>query len=90
MSEQNLKDQLIERAQADAAFRAELVADPKAAIHAAFGVELPVGMQVVEEAPDEVVLVLPAAERGAEVSDAELAGVAGGVELAYSLSLPNC
>jgi hypothetical protein len=77
MSEQNLKDQIIERAQADAAFRAELVADPKAAIHAAFGVELPVGMRVVEEAADEVVLVLPAAVADA-VGDRDLEAVAGG------------
>jgi hypothetical protein len=89
MSEPSLKDQIIERAQADAAFRAELVADPKAAIHAAFGIELPVGMQVVEEAVDEVVLVLPTAKRD-QVSDVELAGLAGGIEMAYTITLPNC
>jgi hypothetical protein len=73
--------QLVERAEADAEFRAQLLgADPSPAIAAELGIELPADLivRVVEETPGEVVLVLPAAVASDELSDAQLAGVAGG------------
>jgi hypothetical protein len=79
MSEQSLENQVIERAQADAAFRTELLTDPRAAIESAFGVTPLIDVRVIEERPNEVVLVLPSAGLSGEVADDELAQVAGGV-----------
>jgi hypothetical protein len=73
--------QLVERAAADADFRAALLgADPRPAIAAELGIELPADLtvRVVEETPGEVVLVLPVALAPGELADAELAGIAGG------------
>jgi hypothetical protein len=80
MSEQNLTEQVVERALADAEFRAQLVADPGAAIVAELGIELPAGLtvRVVEETASEVVLVLPAANGGQTLSEQDLAAAAGG------------
>jgi hypothetical protein len=82
MSEQNLTEQVVERAQADAEFRAALLADARGAIATAFGVELPTGVRVIEETADEVVLVLPAAADGVAERDLELA--AGGEAQTWS------
>jgi hypothetical protein len=72
-------DRVIERAQRDESFRQQLIDDPKAAIGEELGVEIPDGLQirVIEEDPQEVVLVLPAAAGTRELSDEQLAGVAG-------------
>ena len=67
------------KAQADAAFRARLVADPKAALKQDFGVELPeeIEFHVFQETPSRFCLVLPPVSR--ELTDEELAQVAGGL-----------
>lgn len=86
---QDLEAQLIERAARDAAFREELVRDPKAAVarelSAATGgtVQFPASVTIVvhEETPDTFHLVLPATPaQPHELSDAELASVAGGTD----------
>jgi hypothetical protein len=69
---------LRERADADPAFRADLIADPKAAIESEFGVPVPdgVNVQVHEESLSELHLVLPVSSD--DLSDAELEAVSGG------------
>jgi hypothetical protein len=66
------------RAEADPAFRAELLADPRKALESELGVQIPesVSVQVHEESMSEVHLVLPAAQE--DLSDADLELVAGG------------
>ncbi|MFD0588907.1 NHLP leader peptide family RiPP precursor [Paenibacillus sp. GCM10027627] len=60
-SEQQLREQIIEKAWADAGFKKQLLEDPKAAILAAFGIEVPANLQlkVLEETEDTYYLVLP-------------------------------
>ncbi|TMC15525.1 MAG: NHLP leader peptide family natural product precursor [Chloroflexi bacterium] len=67
--------QLLSRAMKDEAFRQALLANPKTLIEHELGVTLPQGVtiQVHEETPTTVHLVLPPRELGAwEVSDADL------------------
>ena len=61
MQREAIESAIRERAAGDAAFRDDLVADPAGAIERAFGVAIPasVTLRVVEEASDEVILVLP-------------------------------
>ncbi|CAI6086624.1 NHLP leader peptide family RiPP precursor [Cohnella sp. JJ-181] len=61
MSLETLKVQVIKKAWEDPAFKAELLADAKAAVKAAFGVELPQEIQVttVEESASHYYLVIP-------------------------------
>ena len=79
---QTLAAQLIAKAMQDAPFRPELLRDPKGVFERELGFSIPanVTVQVVEKSPTEVYLVLPqrATGPGAELSDAELEGVAGG------------
>jgi hypothetical protein len=86
MSDQKLSHRVLERAQADEAFRTALLADPRTAIQDAFEVGLTFDVRVIEETPNEVVLVLPATERADELSDEELAAVAGGIYSAVQYS----
>ncbi len=60
-NEQNLKDQIIEKAWTDAEFKSKLLADPKSAIKDAFGVDIPedINLNVVEETADSYYLVIP-------------------------------
>ena len=53
--------QLIDRAMQDAAFRAELLADPKAVFARELGLDVPdrIAVQVMEETPASVYLLLP-------------------------------
>lgn len=83
-----LVERVVQRASADPGFRAHLMADPKGAVESELGIAIPVGMKVrvVEERPDEFYIVLPPKGRSGEVSDAALAGVAGGD---YSTWGPN-
>ncbi|GAB3116910.1 NHLP leader peptide family RiPP precursor [Novispirillum itersonii] len=73
------------KAQTDPVFRAALLADPKAALKAAFGVEIPAGIavSVVEETAQALTLVLPqapvaAASNDDALSDDDLEAVAAG------------
>ncbi|MFD0960844.1 NHLP leader peptide family RiPP precursor [Paenibacillus chungangensis] len=60
-SKQELSQQIIEKAWADAQFKKQLLADPKAAIKEAFNIDVPanVNLQVLEESEDSYYLVLP-------------------------------
>jgi hypothetical protein len=73
-------EQLIQRAERDDEFRARLLSDPRGAITEQLGVELPdtLNLKVIEENPNEVILVLPAKSQSGALRDEELAGVAGG------------
>jgi hypothetical protein len=78
----DLEAQVITQAVQDPAFRACLLADPKA-VFAEMGLSIPpeVNIQAVQETAEQYYLVLPAvAERraGADLSDAALEHVAGG------------
>jgi hypothetical protein len=56
-----LRTKIIEKAWADPAFKQQLLADPKAALKAAFGVSIPdnITLKAVEEKANELVLVIP-------------------------------
>jgi hypothetical protein len=71
-------ERIIAKAWADDSFKAQLLADP-AAVAAAEGIAIPAGVKIVvhENKPGELHVVLPA-KPSAELSDAELEGVAGG------------
>ena len=85
-----LEAQLIDRAMQDETFRQELRRDPKGVVARELGIRVPENftLQVLEEDPTTVYLVLPSpvARAGAELSDAELEGVAGG----YGSVYPTC
>lgn len=78
----HMEAQVLTRAQQDHTFRQQLAQDPKGVIARELGVTLPdsIQVEVLEESPSEVYLVLPQApaRTGTQLSDAELEGVAGG------------
>jgi nitrile hydratase alpha subunit len=84
MSEQKtLQEQIVARAMEDEAFRQELLSNPKAAVERGLGITLPQGMtiQVYEDTPDTVHIVLPMKVQSGEpreLSDAELEQAVGG------------
>ena len=77
-----LEAQVLAQAVQDPAFRARLLAEPKA-VFAERGLSIPpeIQIQVVQETAEQYYLVLPAAaarRAGASLSDADLEQVAGG------------
>lgn len=88
VSRRDVEARLIGKAARDAAFREEVLRDPKAtderelSVLAGNSVQLPAHVKVVvhEEAADMFHLVLPPVSpvSAGEISDAELGGVAGG------------
>ena len=72
-----MRQELVDKAAADDSFRHQLASDPKAAIQAALGVEVPdaVSIEVHEENATTAHLVLPPM---ASLDDADLEAVAGG------------
>ena len=79
LSRQDFEKDVVLRARANPEFRQQLLADPKAAIHAAYGMEIPpdVEIRVRQETPSLFYLVLPV--ESDELTDEQLAAVAGGV-----------
>ena len=79
---QTLEAQLIDRAMKDETFRQELLRDPKGVFARELGIQMPenIDVQVLQESPSTVYLVLPppAQSVGAELSETELDAVAGG------------
>jgi hypothetical protein len=88
--------QLIKRAWTDPAFAQQLQEDPRQAVEAALGVQLPDGItiQVVQETPTTLYLVIPPAPDtlpAGELTDADLATVAaGGWDASDSCSCVGC
>jgi hypothetical protein len=81
--------EVIARALKDPAFRKKLIADPTGTLRTA-GVEVPEGVsvQVLEESPTRVYLVLPAPVDENEMIESDLEEVTGGV--AESRCKPSC
>ena len=79
----DLQARVVERATVDPTFRQRLLADPRAAIEQDLRIPLPadIGIQVVEETPSRICLVLPAEHGPSEVAEADLGAVAGGAPL---------
>lgn len=81
-SPEQLRAQVLERAQTDQAFRQELIQNPRQALSESTGLNIPdtIQIEVLEETPTQFYLVLPPAALsvGGELSSAELEGVAGG------------
>jgi hypothetical protein len=79
MSRASAEAHVIERATRDPEFRRELLADPRTTLEKMFRTTLPGGIEirVLEETAQLVYLVLPPVEKAAEVSESELAAVAG-------------
>lgn len=79
-SRRQAEEMLIGKAQQDDAFRAELLANPRAAIERQLGVDFPPDMTftVVEETGRSFYLVLPSKPASAALSDQELGAVTGG------------
>jgi len=75
--------EVVKIAAEDPEFRAQLIANPKEALKAKTGFDFPQGskVEVVQEGPNQTVIVLPAAQ-GEELGDEELEKVAGGVQAA--------
>jgi hypothetical protein len=73
-------EQLLSQAERDPEFRKRLLEDPNSAVPEALGVELPPGLEirVLEEGPNEAILVLPGFREPGQLQEEELAGVAGG------------
>ena len=77
MTQAELQDKIVAKAQADPEFRSRLVADPKAAIEEVTGSELPeaIRIEVHEDSATSLHLVLPPS---GELTDEELASVSAG------------
>lgn len=75
-----LQAKLAEKAQADPEFKAKLLQDPKAAIRDALDVTVPEGIEIEvrEETPQKLYLVLPVSSEDMELSDEMLDQAAGG------------
>ncbi len=73
-----IQQQLLAKADEDAAFRAQLLENPKAAIKDATGLSIPDGIniRVLEDNATDFHLVLP--PEGRNLSDREIGGVTGG------------
>ncbi|WP_371998732.1 NHLP leader peptide family RiPP precursor (plasmid) [Tistrella mobilis] len=77
---------IVAKAAEDPAFRAALVADPRAAVASLLGIEIPsaVSVTVVEDSPTHLHIVLPA--ENDQLSDADLEAVAGGAGVNWGIA----
>ena len=76
-----LWDKVVDQAQKNPKYYAQLKADPRGLMEKQLGTPIPknVNIKVLEEASDTYYIVLPAfAKEGAELSDSDLEKVAGG------------
>jgi hypothetical protein len=87
---------VVAKALTDAAFKAELLKNPAAAVEKATGVKVPAGttIKVVENSASVVHLVLPAHAAPGSLTDADLKKVAGGADTMrfcqYSTNRVSC
>ena len=90
MSFGEMRNRLIDKATEDEAFRARLMADPKAAVEAEIGVAVPAGfmLEVHEDTEDVSHLVLPP-PADATLSEADLEQVSGGIRWGGAPENPN-
>lgn len=84
MSTFTVQDQVMERSVKDEAFRQQVLSNPRQVLAEEYGVNIPanVSIQIVEDTPNSVHLVLPPKAqigRMQELSDGELEAVAGGM-----------
>lgn len=79
-SRQEAEQQIIMKSLEDASFRQQLKANPKAVLSQELGGQLPadVTIEVLEETPNKLYLVLPPMPVEEELSDEQLEAVAGG------------
>jgi hypothetical protein len=77
---QAIEEKIILKAQEDAGFKQQLMSNPKAAIQEVLGLEVPptIDVQVLEESPTRLYLVLPVDPDSVELPDEMLDKVAGG------------
>jgi hypothetical protein len=85
-------EQLLSRAERDSDFRRLLSEDPRAAVQEELGVELPEGLRVrvLQEEPNEAILVLPRLPAPGRLRDEELAGAAGGTGGSWCAPAESC
>ena len=85
-----MRNRLIDKATEDDAFRARLMADPKAAVEAEIGVAVPAGfmLEVHEDTENVSHLVLPP-PTDATLSEADLEQVSGGISWGGAPENPN-
>ncbi|RPJ84994.1 MAG: NHLP leader peptide family natural product precursor, partial [Acidobacteria bacterium] len=77
-----LLDKIVEQAQTNPEYYDQLMKNPRALMERQLGTAIPgnVNVKVLEETPDTYYIVLPyAPKEGAELSDADLEKVAGGI-----------
>jgi hypothetical protein len=82
MTDANINQQVLARAIKDAAFRQELLSNPKTVLAREFNVQVAesVTIRVLEDTSTTFTLVLPSQETGTlELSDTDLESVAGGL-----------
>src|SRR5882762_10136128 len=87
-----LWDKIVEQAQKNPKYHAQLKADPRSLMEKQLGTSIPksVNIKVLEEANDTYYIVLPAmAKDGAELSDSDLEKVAGGGTVKGNASCNN-
>ena len=77
-SAEEMRRQLTEKAVVDAEFRAQLVSDPKGAIHQEFGVLIPDNVQIQVHESDMQVLHL-ALPPGPDLDEEQLESIAAGL-----------
>lgn len=86
-----LQEKIVSKALSDAAYKQELLANPKAAVEKELGITIPEGVaiNIMQETGEQVFLVLPYIEDAeGELSEDQLESVAGGrVSLRYGVSL---
>jgi len=86
-----IETQIRDDAATDPAFRAALISDPAAALSERYGTAIPdaLSLRVVEESPDEVLLVLPSADFDAMLSESDL-DIATGAETYGNFTDNHC
>ena len=85
-SAEEMRRHLIEKAVENAAFRQELVSDPKGVIREEFGIEVPenIEIRVHENSRNVVHLALPA---DIELEEEQLERIAGGTDMSWTIGM---